>query len=266
MRIQAIQREAFSTKYISFVTSNLKRSDTNINNDQSFNNDNNMGQAIRTIRYDRAANEANAITVLEFAKQPLKWHRLDDGVMGGQSETQHQHEVEDENGILNFTGAINTEGGGFCSVRAPISGLPPDTTAIRLVFRGDGKTYKFIMTNRERGGGNPFSKFPSFQADVATKSIDNENDWQEVTLPLDKFLPAFGGRMTAREEKLPDDSTKKYKLHPTEMTELGLMLSLKLSDGTPNPKETFGEGIFPFSLRVKAVEPIVATNEIATAS
>jgi hypothetical protein len=38
------------------------------------------------------------------------------------------------------------------------------------------------------------------------------------------------------------------------MKQLGLMLSLRLSDGSPNPKETFGEGIFDFSLFVESIE------------
>lgn len=40
------------------------------------------------------------------------------------------------------------------------------------------------------------------------------------------------------------------------------MLSLKLSNGDPNPVETYGSGIFPFSLRIRSIEPVNA-DEVA---
>jgi len=48
------------------------------------------------------------------------------------------------------------------------------------------------------------------------------------------------------------------------MRQIGLMLSLKLSDGSANPKESFGEGIFPFSLIVESLEIVVQGNEKKT--
>ena len=83
---------------------------------------------------------------LNLLGRALKWHRLDDGVMGGQSETVHSSaEGADE---LNFAGHINTQGGGFCSIRSPIEGgLPSDTAAIRVIFVGDGKTYKVLFSD-----------------------------------------------------------------------------------------------------------------------
>ena len=61
-------------------------------------NDNNiiMGQAIRAMKYDRTANECNAIPGLTFHGRQLQWHRLDDGVMGGKSETVHSCSTSDD--------------------------------------------------------------------------------------------------------------------------------------------------------------------------
>lgn len=42
----------------------------------------NMGQAMRMMKYDRAANERNAVGALNFVDHALHWYRLDDGVMG----------------------------------------------------------------------------------------------------------------------------------------------------------------------------------------
>lgn len=166
---------------------------------------------------------------------------MDDPVMGGQSNTDHVL----ENGYLNFKGNINTNGGGFASIRSAIPDGIDLTSAqgIRLRVNGDGKTYKFFMTDGSSGG--PMSRNPSWQMDVPTAS---SNDWQDVEIPFDKLLPSFGPRT-------PSDASQ-YKFDSKEMKEMGLMLSLKLSDGSPNPKETFGDGIFPFSLKVESIESV----------
>jgi len=207
-----------------------------------------MGQAVRLMKYDRAANEAAAIPALQFAGMPLKWHRLDDGVMGGKSETVH--EAKDG---LHFAGEINTSGGGFCSLRAPIQHIPDDVDAIRLQFRGDGKTYKLLLSDGNASTGSPFAKTPSWQADLPTEDRTNSQEWQELTIPFSRLLPAFGGRA---EDRPSAEEHAGYKFHPSEMRQIGLMLSLRLSDGSPNPVETFGEGIFPFSLYVKSIDPV----------
>lgn len=207
-----------------------------------------MGQAVRIMKYDRSANEAAAIPALQWAGTSLKWFRLDDGVMGGQSETVH--EAKDG---LHFTGTINTSGGGFASIRAPIDHIPKGSDAIRLVFRGDGKTYKLLLSDGNPSTGSPFAKTPSWQADIHTEDRINSQEWQEVTLPFTSLLPAFGGRA---ENRPPAEEHKGYKFHPSEMRQIGIMLSLRLSDGRPNPAETFGEGIFPFSLCIKSIDPV----------
>ena len=69
-----------------------------------------MGQVNRMMKYDREANERNAIGALNFVNNELSWYRLDDGVMGGQSESNHSC-LND--GSLHFEGEINTNGGGI---------------------------------------------------------------------------------------------------------------------------------------------------------
>jgi len=208
-----------------------------------------MGNAVtRAMTYSISKNESKAIAVLEFGKDshPLSWFRLDDGVMGGKSETLHL--AKDD--TLHFEGQINTNGGGFASIRAKV---PPgifagDTTVkgIRIRYRGDGKTYKVLMGNGERGG--PFSRVPSWQADLPTEDKTESRKWDEATILFENLLPAFGGgRQPSEEEK------KQYTFDAAEVKEIGFMLSLRLSDGSPNPKETFGEGIFPFSLVIQSM-------------
>jgi len=201
-----------------------------------------MGQILRIMSYDRAANERNAIQGLKLLDKPLKWHRLDDGVMGGQSSTEHNYQAED--GVLDFSGHINTSGGGFTSIRAPISGgMSAGISGVRVVYVGDGKTYKVLFSDGNKSAFGPSRRSPSWQTDLPTK----EGVEETVTISFESLTPSLQGG--------PIDTDA--KLDPTQIKELGFMLSLKLSNGKPNPVETFGTGIFPFSLKIKSIEPVL---------
>lgn len=214
---------------------------------KSRNQEEGMGQIVRVMRYDRAGNEAAAIQALNLLGEGLNWFRLDDGVMGGQSETVHSN----DSGGLHFKGTINTDGGGFCSIRARLPQcFQPGITGFKLKFIGDGKTYKLTLSDGNASTGGPFSRTPSWQVDLPTQAGTE----QTAVLHLCEMKPAFGGRASSRPS---DDDITSYVLDITGIREIGLMLSLKLSDGSPNPKETFGEGIFPFSLQVLSIEPVM---------
>ena len=213
---------------------------------------------MRMARYDRAANVAAAIpSPLTLGEKPLGgWHRLDDGVMGGRSETNHAvTEVAGRPGI-HFSGTINTNGGGFASIRSPFEagGLTDDAAGLKIKFRGDGRTYKVLLS--DGGSSGPMGGSPSWQMDLPTKKLSPEDEAQVVTLPLKSFVPSFGGRAALKEQ-----DRSKSQFHASEMKQLGLMLSLRLSDGSPNPKETFGEGIFDFSLFVESIETIPSGSD-----
>merc|ERR1711871_361465 len=119
-----------------------------------------------------------------------------------------------EGGALTFAGMLDTRGGGFTSVRADFAG-GLKSNALRVRFRGDGKTYKILLSNN-----------PSWQHDLPTKLGEE----QSVVLPLAKFLPSFGGQRSR---------SHAGSLNPRDMAQVGFMLSLYLSDGTPNPEKTF---------------------------
>jgi NADH dehydrogenase [ubiquinone] 1 alpha subcomplex assembly factor 1 len=196
-----------------------------------------MGNLLRMMKYDRATNERSAIPVLNFLEQELFWFRLDDGVMGGQSSTSHQKR-EDE--TLDFCGTINTNGGGFCSIRANFQGLPENTKAIRIRYTGDGKTYKFLLSDGTRG----FST-PSWQYDIPT---DPSKEEQIAEIDLQNFKASMG----------PRPAPSNIQFNTSSIKEMGIMLSLRLSDGEPNPVETFGSGMFSFSFKIHSIEPITS--------
>jgi len=194
------------------------------------------------IKYDHATNERNSIPALNIMDTALSWYRLDDGVMGGQSQTTHSS--SQDTGALDFKGEINTSGGGFCTIRSKIAnGLPADAIAIRLKLTGDGKTYILLLSDglKYRMGSI------SWQADIPTEADGRE---QTVTILLSDLKPRSGG--APRKINLADVKP----LIAADMKEIGVMLSLKLSDGSDNPKETFGEGIFDFALKILSIEPV----------
>lgn len=198
-----------------------------------------MGQILRIMSYDRAANERNAIQGLKLLDKPLHWYRLDDGVMGGQSNTLHSFDS-----VLNFSGQINCNGGGFTSIRSAIpGGLSSDTTGVRVTYVGDGKTYKVLFSDGNKSAFGPSRRSPSWQADLPTK----EGIEETTIISFESLTPSLQGG------PIKSDA----KLDPTQIQEMGFMLSLKLSSGKPNPVETYGSGIFPFSLKIKHIEPVI---------
>jgi hypothetical protein len=205
-------------------------------------------------KYDRAAIERRTVSALSMLPgQNLNWFRLDDGIMGGQSSSEA---TVASNGILHFTGTINTNGGGFTSIRAtmPNGSLTRETTGIKLRFRGDGKTYKLLLSEGSRGGGGA-RQTPSWQANVPTKKSSANgmtDEWQEMIIPLSSFKPNVGVGRNRQTGNLDQ-----YRLDPVEMKQIGLMLSLLLADGQPNPSATFGTGVFDFSLQVQSIEPVM---------
>jgi len=248
-----------------------------------------MGQAMRMYRYDRDENERNAIEGLAIqgeggaatstsrSTSTFEWHRLDDGVMGGRSETVHR--TNPSTGALRFEGTINTNGGGFCSVRSPIPdddrGLPRGITGIRLRFRGDGKTYKLTLSDGAKSKFGP-SKTGSWQHDIPTKPMvapaaseekkseengddeendddDDDDDFETMTIPFSALESSFGPWAKT-------EAQKAVRFDVGSMRQIGFMLSTKLSDGSTNPVETFGKGIFPFSLEILSIDPVFGTE------
>ena len=125
--------------------------------------------------------------------------------------------------------------------------MPQDTSAIRVCFIGDGKTYKVLFSDGNKSAFGPSRRSPSWQTDLPTK-----NGIEDTTIiKLDDLIPSLQGGPVATDAKLD----------PTQVKELGFMLSLKLSSGESNPVETFGTGIFPFSLKIRSIET-VCTDEI----
>jgi len=205
-----------------------------------------MGQKIfRAIAYDRSTEDG--VEALHLDGLPLVWTHLDDGLMGGKSQTDLERKG---NNGLHFQGTIDSNDEfGWSSARARLDrGLPETTTALSVRFQGDGKTYKVIAMDANHE--NNKQKSPLWEIDLPTKVSETA---ETKLLPLQDFTPSFMAR------QLSADELKKYGPHlkPAEITKIGFMLSSRHSDGSLNPKETYGTGTFPFSLQVESIEAVL---------
>jgi monofunctional biosynthetic peptidoglycan transglycosylase len=130
-----------------------------------------------------------------------------DGVMGGRSSG----DFEIADGTLRFRGELNTDGGGFASLRTRPQELGlGNCEGVRVRCRGDGRTY----TMRLQQNGDPRARDVSYRADFATKA---GGEWQEVWLPFDRFVPMWRGR---RLDLPPID--------PNRIESVGLMIADKV--------------------------------------
>jgi len=116
------------------------------------------------------------------------WRTVLDGVMGGRSTgnrfSQNRHMV--------FKGSINTNGGGFSSIRRPLApGSMDGAEALRLRVRQDGRAYRLTFRTNARFRGRSVS----YQIAIPQTRT---GEWSEMTLPLTDFRTSiFGYEVTA---------------------------------------------------------------------
>ena len=82
--------------------------------------------------------------IAEFASAEPAWAVVNDGVMGGVSESRFTQ----RRGIGTFSGTVRLENnGGFASVRSAsaLAAIPADATSFDLRVFGDGRQYQFTV-------------------------------------------------------------------------------------------------------------------------
>lgn len=132
------------------------------------------------------------------------WRVVNDGVMGGRS----QGWLEFKGNAMIFQGTINTNGGGFSSIRNPVKrGTLGNATGLRFRVRSDGRTYKATL----RTNATYYGRQISFQAELPT---DASNDWQEVTVTFDDLKPSLFGR-----------PVRGAKFNPAQVRSMGIIIA-----------------------------------------
>lgn len=110
-----------------------------------------------------------------------KWTVVNDGVMGGRSQSTLRL---DEAGHGVFAGRVSLENnGGFASVRLDCGTVPVGKAKyLTLRVKGDGKRYQFRIRANEN---DAFAYIQYFQT---------SGEWEDISLALEDFYPNFRGR------------------------------------------------------------------------
>lgn len=120
----------------------------------------------------------------DSATESNYWQAVNDGVMGGQSSGGPDF----ENGTMVFNGVLNTNGGGFSSIRRPIvEGSLDGASGLKMHIKSDGRTYKLsLRTNTAHQ-----DRQVSFQAPISSTA---PGKWEEVFVTFDSISASLFGR------------------------------------------------------------------------
>jgi len=156
-------------------------------------------------------NPAADRALADFSKpgEGARWRTVLDGVMGGRSTGSFV--VEDD--AMVFTGVLNTNGGGFSSVRRRDDDLQlgqEGEQGIRVRLRGDGR--KYTLRLRQPVAGQRYAA--SYRTQFQTKGGDA---WQDVFVPYRALQPTWRGRKL----ELP-------AVDPSKVDELGFSIDDKI--------------------------------------
>ena len=121
---------------------------------------------------------------MDSAEAVSMWRSVNDGVMGGLSSGGPRF----AEGHMVFAGVINTNGGGFSSVRAQVAPSAfKDMTALKFRVKSDGRIYKATFRTDARYGWRDVS----FQAPLP---VTTPGEWEDVVIPFLKLTPSVFGR------------------------------------------------------------------------
>ena len=134
------------------------------------------------------------------------WLIVNDGVMGGLSKSEFI--LSDSNTAI-FSGNVTLENnGGFASTRTKAMNFQLDGyKGIFIRVKGDGKKYQFRIRTSDRFDG------VSYRYHFET----NKNKWQTVSIPFNKCVPVFRGRILRDVEPIL----------PKDIQQLGILISDK---------------------------------------
>ena len=139
------------------------------------------------------------------AKTSGQWYIVNDGVMGGVSQSKINLNAD---GTATFSGNISPDNnGGFASIRTKISGdLDNNLKGVMIRLKGDGKTYSLRFRSDSRFDGY------SYQAKVET----SEGEWKEIKVPFKEFHPTYRGYTLTDKPPLQAENIKQMGIMITD--------------------------------------------------
>lgn len=125
---------------------------------------------------------AMPVTLFTFdrSNEPA-WRVVNDGVMGGRSSGV----VAVSDGRLRFSGTLVTQGGGFTSVRAPVTVDLRGAEGLELRVRGNGRSFEVEVGDGTRSFGRNVSRRAAFPTTA---------EWTIVRVPTAALRSTIFGR------------------------------------------------------------------------
>ncbi len=139
---------------------------------------------------------AGCVRLTEFETQAEidAWLVVNDDVMGGRSAGGAVF----ADSVMTFTGTINTDGGGFASLRLPIAeGTLAGVESVRMRVRSDGRAYKLTLRDSLEGRDNR----TSHQAAIP---VSTPGEWEIVEVSLADLDANVFGRSVETEPFVPE--------------------------------------------------------------
>lgn len=149
---------------------------------------------------------------LDFSarEDKARWVAVNDGVMGGRSSGGPSF----EDGNLIFSGVINTNGGGFSSIRSRVEpGQFENVTGLKMRVKSDGRGYELNLRTNVTYWGRSVAYRASIPATRA-------GEWAEVRIDFADLEPSVFGR-TVRTRAFEAEDTR--------------ILGIILADGQDGP-------------------------------
>lgn len=173
--------------------------------------------------------DANVVLLTDFTDpaRNARWSVVNDNVMGGRSDGRMAMTMTDlDQGIMTLAGNINTNGGGFTSVRMRIdptmftseqdAAVLPELRAVRLTVRGDAASLKrpFALRledniRRQRG--------INYRALLPLDPNADPDQWQTIEIAVADMQPTWRGNRLNPNDWAPLDTA--------QLARLGIILS-----------------------------------------
>lgn len=129
-------------------------------------------------------NHRKPIAVFDSPTAAADWYAVNDNVMGGRSSGGPRY----DDGELVFSGRINTDGGGFSSIRAP---LPPAALAgmsgLELRVRPDARVYQLTLRTDVKARGMSVA----FRGEI---DAPQAGEWADCRIEFEDLVPTVFGR------------------------------------------------------------------------
>jgi len=137
---------------------------------------------LTAVSIPRPTSSTMPVTLFTFDRvDETDWQVVNDGVMGGRSSGA----VAVLDGRLRFSGTLVTQGGGFTSVRAPLSVDLRGAEGLELRVRGNGRPFEVEIGDGARSFGRNVSRRAMFPT--------TEN-WTVVSVPITALRSTIFGR------------------------------------------------------------------------